>query len=358
MDKWGIIIAVFYAIAAAALYAINVPCSKILLTEVPPVSMAGLLYLGAGIGVGGMWLVHYRRERKEERLTKADFPYTIGMVVLDIVAPIFLMMGIKYGTSSNASLLGNFEIVATAIIALLVFRERVSWRLWIAILLITASSMVLTYDGHDGLGFSIGSAFVLCATVCWGLENNCTRCISEKSTYQIVTIKGICSGIGALVVAAVTGESLFPLKYIPWVLLLGFVAYGLSIFTYIRAQKTLGAAKTSAYYSIAPFIGAFLAFVVLGEALSAQYVVALSIMIVGTLFIIYDTLVRSHSHKHSHTFTHIRNGVVHSHTITHSHKHSHFSNDNVHHHHHSVVELKKSMREANCSTKTLTTQEG
>lgn len=341
MNKKETVIAVVYALAAAALYAINVPCSKMLLTEVPPVFMAGLLYLGAGIGVGLLWLFHHKNENPNERLDKSDLPYTIGMVVLDIAAPIFLMTGIKYGTSSNASLLGNFEIVATALIALLIFKERVSWRLWTAIFLITVSSMILTYDGTDGFGFSIGSVLVLCATACWGLENNCTRRISEKSTYQIVTIKGLCSGIGAMVVAVVVGENLFALKYIPVVLLLGFVAYGLSIFTYIRAQKTLGAAKTSAYYSIAPFIGAFLAFVFLGEALSAQYVVALLVMIVGTLFIVYDTLVRSHTHEHSHTFTHIHNGVAHAHTITHTHKHNHISNDDIHVHHHRIEELEE-----------------
>lgn len=341
MNKKETIIAVIYALAAAALYAINVPCSKMLLTEVPPVFMASLLYLGAGIGVGLLWLFHHKNENPNEHLDKSDLPYTIGMVVLDIAAPIFLMTGIKYGTSSNASLLGNFEIVATALIALLIFKERVSWRLWAAIFLITVSSMILTYDGTDGFGFSIGSIFVLCATACWGLENNCTRRISEKSTYQIVTIKGLCSGIGALVVAVVVGENFFALKYIPVVLLLGFVAYGLSIFTYIRAQKTLGAAKTSAYYSIAPFIGAFLAFAFLGEALSAQYVVALLVMIVGTLFIVYDTLARSHTHEHQHTFTHMHNGIAHSHTITHTHKHNHISNDYIHEHHHRVEELEE-----------------
>lgn len=343
MNKKETFIAVVYALAAAALYAINIPCSKMLLTEVPPVFMAGLLYLGAGIGVGLLWLFHHKNENPNERLDKSDLPYTIGMVVLDIAAPIFLMTGIKYGTSSNASLLGNFEIVATALIALLIFKEHVSWRLWTAIFLITVSSMILTYDGTDGLGFSIGSALVLCATVCWGLENNCTRRISEKSTYQIVTIKGLCSGIGAMVVAVAIEENFYALKYIPVVLLLGFVAYGLSIFTYIRAQKTLGAAKTSAYYSIAPFIGAFLAFVFLGEALSAQYVVALLMMIVGTLFIVYDTLVRSHTHEHSHTFTHIHNGVAHVHTITHTHKHNHISNDDIHEHHHRIEELEKNI---------------
>jgi len=333
------IIAIIYAIAAAYFYALNVPCSKILLSELSLVFLAGLLYLGAEIGVGIMYLFHFKKEDKSERLNKSDLPYTIGMVLLDIIAPILLMLGVKYGTSGNASLLGNFEIVATTLIAMLIFKEKVTWRLWTAILLITASSIILTFESTDDMNFSVGSLLVLGATLCWGLENNCTRKISEKSTYQIVTIKGLCSGFGSLVLSFITGETKFILKYIPFALLLGFVAYGLSIFTYIRAQKVLGAAKTSSYYSIAPFIGVFLAFILLHEKLSAQYFIALLVMIVGTAFVVYDTLLRSH--QHSHTFTHTHDGSTHTHTVVHTHLHKHFVTDEKHDHHHSMEELEK-----------------
>ena len=191
------------------------------------------------------------------------------------------------------------------------------------------------------MNFSVGSILVLGATLCWGLENNCTRKISEKSTYQIVTIKGLGSGIGSLALSFITGETKFILKYIPFALLLGFVAYGLSIFTYIRAQKVLGAAKTSSYYSIAPFIGVFLAFILLHEKLSAQYFIALLVMIVGTAFVVYDTLLRAHQHEHSHTFTHTHDGATHTHTIVHTHLHKHFLTDEKHDHHHSMEELER-----------------
>ena len=129
------IIAIIYAIAAACFYALNVPCSKILLSELSPVFLAGLLYIGAGFGVGFMYLFNFKKEEKTQRLNKSDLPYTVGMVLLDIIAPILLMLGVKYGTSGNASLLGNFEIVATTLIAMLIFREKVTWRLWLAIFL-------------------------------------------------------------------------------------------------------------------------------------------------------------------------------------------------------------------------------
>ncbi len=287
-------IAIIYAIAAAAFYALNVPCSKMLLAQISPVFMAGLLYIGAGLGIGILYLFHIKHEPQTERLGKKDLPYTLGMVLLDIIAPILLMFGVKYGTSSNASLLGNFEIVATTLIALFVFRERVSLHLWLAILFITISSFILSFESTNDFNFSIGSIFVLGATICWGLENNCTRRISDKSTYQIVTIKGLCSGFGSIIVSITTSEISFAAKYIPIALLLGFVAYGLSIFTYIRAQKYLGAAKTSAFYAIAPFIGVLFSIVLLDEKFTLQNVVAFFVMIVGTIFVIYDTLVRSH----------------------------------------------------------------
>lgn len=303
--------------------------------------MASFLYFGAGIGVGIMYLFHWSNEQKEERLTKDNLPYTIGMVLLDIFAPIFLMLGVSIGSSANASLLGNFEIVATTLIALLIFKETVSKRLWTAILFITISSIILSFEGSGSFHFSLGSLFVLLATICWGIENNCTRKISEKSTYQIVTIKGLFCGLGSFVVASVVGETLPSARYIILAMLLGFVAYGLSIFLYIRAQRDLGAAKTSAYYAVAPFIGTFLAFVINGEQLSVAYLVGLFFMIIGTLFVVADTLVKNHSHLHTHLITHTHDGSTHTHVITHEHGHEHFCSTDIHKHHHHNLLMEK-----------------
>lgn len=291
----GKIKATLFAVLAAAFYALNVPFSKLLLKEVPPTLMASFLYLGAGIGIGIPYIFYWKKEKKEERLTREDLPYTLGMVALDILAPIFLMLGIRIGSSANASLLGNFEIVATTLIALLLFKEKVSKKLWISILFITVSSIILSFEGSGSFQFSMGSLFVLLATVCWGLENNCTRKISEKSTCQIVTIKGLCCGTGSFMIAKIIGESLPKIMYIALAMILGFAAYGLSIFLYIKAQRDLGAAKTSAYYSIAPFIGTFLAFIVNGENLTAPYFVGLFFMIIGTIFVVSDTLMDRHT---------------------------------------------------------------
>lgn len=285
---------VLYALLAAVFYAVNTPLSKLLLDHVAPTFMAAFLYLGAGVGVGTMYLFHWKRESPVERLTKKDLPYTLGMIVLDILAPILLMLGIARGNAANASLLGNFEIVATTLIALLVFHEAVSRRLWAAVALISLSSMILSFEGADSFQFSYGSLFVLLAAACWGLENNCTRSISEKSTYEIVVLKGFFSGGGSFLVALLLREKLPGLRYALAAMVLGFVAYGLSIFLYIRAQRSLGAAKTSAYYAVAPFIGAFLSFVLLGEPLTGSYVIALLVMMAGTGLVVMDTLAKRH----------------------------------------------------------------
>ena len=166
--------AIFFAILAAALYALNAPVSKLLLQNVPPSMMAALLYLGAGLGMLVMGLLRKAAGHPsgEQRLTRRDLPYTIGMIVLDVLAPIFLMLGISRTTAANASLLNNFEIVATSLIALLIFKEKISRRLWAAIGLIVLSSAMLTVEDASSLQFSVGSVFVLLACCCWGMENN------------------------------------------------------------------------------------------------------------------------------------------------------------------------------------------
>lgn len=327
MNKNNKITAIICAILAAVFYALNTPFSKVLLKNISPTFMASFLYLGAGIGVGFMYLFQYKKEDSSMRLSKKDLPYTILMVVLDVIAPIFLMIGISIGSSANASLLGNFEIVATSIIALVFFKEDVSKNLWIAIVFITLSSIILSFEGQESFRFSYGSLFVILATMSWGLENNCTRKISNKSSYQIVTIKGLCSGIASLIISIIIGEKFPEIRYTIYALLLGYVAYGLSIFLYVRSQRDLGAAKTSAYYAIAPFIGTFLCFLVNGEALSASYFIGLILMIVGTVFVVVDTCLIKHTHLHTHTITHTHDGYTHTHVLTHEHEHKHFLNE-------------------------------
>jgi drug/metabolite transporter (DMT)-like permease len=319
-------VASLYAILAAALYAIGIPCSKLLLRHVQPTMLAVALYLGAGLG-----LALYALGRKAvcghpapEPLRRADLPYTIAMVALDIAAPILMMLGVSLVSASSASLLGNFEIVATSLIAFLVFGEVITRRLWLSIALITAASILLTFEG-GGFTFHPGSLLVLSACVCWGLENNCTRKLSGRDPIQIVTIKGCFSGLGSLLVALCVRERLPDFRWLVPAMLLGFVAYGLSISLYILAQKELGAAKTSAYYSLAPFLGVLFGVLALGERPGLRFYLALAVMAAAVALLSRDTAVLRHIHGHSHVHTHehAHGDLVHTHEHEHLHSHSH-----------------------------------
>ena len=270
--------AILYAFLAAVFYAVNVPLSKLFLQQVGPTMMAALLYLGAGIGIGALSMLN---REKGEKLSKTDLPYVLGMIALDIAAPICLLLGLTMTTAANVSLLNNFEIVATAVIALVIFREAISPRLWLGILFVTASCALLSFEDLSSLQFNSGSLFALLACICWGIENNCTRRLSSKDPLQIVMVKGICSGTGSIIIGFLCGERILHLWTIPAVLLLGFVAYGLSIYFYVYAQRILGAARTSAYYAVAPFIGVFLSLLIFREVPGLLFIAALILMIVG-----------------------------------------------------------------------------
>ncbi|MDF2483841.1 MAG: conserved rane protein of unknown function [Herbinix sp.] len=329
------------AIMAAALYGISSPLSKLLLQEIPPTMIAALLYLGAGFG---MLLVRNiyksrKKDQKEAKLTRQELPFVIAMIILDIGAPILLMLGLTLTKPANVSLLNNFEIVATSLLALLVFKEAIGKRMWIAIGFISLSSIVLTLEGRESLSFSLGSVFVLLACCLWGLENNCTRKLSIKDPLQIVIIKGIGSGTGALLISIVMGQYSRHLPSILGTLLLGFVAYGLSIYCYIKAQRSLGAARTSTFYATAPFIGVIISWIIFREGISLQFLIALGIMLIGCYFAISEVHYHSHIHEaamHEHKHNHSDGHHIHTHNPEivgeHSHTHNHESLTHSHNH--------------------------
>lgn len=330
-----------YAIMAALLYGVSAPVSKVLLLKLNPTLMAALLYLGAGFGmlVINLGQVILKKEKKEAKMTRRERPFIFGMIVLDIMAPIFLMMGLTLTTSSNASLLNNFEIVATTLIASVFFKEAIGRRMWIAIVLITLSSILLSLTDLSSLTFSIGSLFVVLACVSWGFENNCTRMLSLKDPLQIVVVKGFGSGIGSLIIYFTVRQYQFDFLYMAFALMLGFVAYGMSIYLYIRAQRDLGAARTSAFYATAPFIGVAVSWIFLNESITMSFLIALGIMLMGTYYAITEDhkhahvhLLETHEHKHNHSDGHHdhshdtlvegEHSHVHTHEkVTHTHKH-------------------------------------
>lgn len=306
----------FYAFLAALLYGISVPLSKILIRDMDPLFLAAFLYLGAG---SGMLAVSVFRKKilhtvQEANLAWNDTLYVILMILLDIAAPILLLLGLKLTNAATVSLLGNFEIAATALIAMALFREAASRRLWLAILFITISCIVLSFGDVIHTRITPGSLLVLLACLCWGFENNCTRNLSLKDPQQIVILKGFGSGLGALAIAFLFGKTSFHGTSILASMALGFVAYGLSITYYVKAQRLLGATRTSAFYAAAPFIGVVLSWLLLKEPITPTFLAALAIMAVGT----YCMISEKHLHRHIHT------------PELHEHLHRH---DDLHHQH-------------------------
>lgn len=310
---------VVYAILAALLFGINAPFSKLLLNQIHPLFLAALLYLGAGMGMTGLTILNKKRRiaSKEARITKKEMPAVVMMILLDIAAPIFLLLGINLTNSSTAALLGNFEIAATSMIAMIFFKEAIGRRMWMAIVFISLASVLLTITDATTINLSVGAVFVMLSCVCWGFENNCTRNLSIKDPVQVVIIKGFGSGFGALLIAFVWGNLSGSILYLLLAMTLGFVAYGLSIFFYVKAQRGLGAARTSAYYAAAPFMGVLISWLVLKEPITGSFLMALAIMMVGT----WLALSEDHEHVHKHQ------------QETHDHSHSHDDGHHLHDNH-------------------------
>lgn len=300
--------------------------------------MAAFLYLGAGLGMLGLW---FFTTAKEERviapIAKDEKPYILGMVLLDILAPTLLMFGLRSTLAANASLLNNFEIVATSLIALILFKEAISRRLWIGIALVTLASVLLSLESFSAFRFSSGSLLILAASTAWGLENNFTRKLSNRPSSDIVIIKGIGSGFGSLILALLTREVFPQVGFILLTMLLGFVAYGLSINYYVKAQNQLGAAKTSAYYAIAPFLGVIFSFLIFRALPAAVFWVGLALMAAATWFLITDTISVQHTHPHQHgklnPESDVNDGVPVLVEYSHTHFHAHQRKDEESHNH-------------------------
>jgi drug/metabolite transporter (DMT)-like permease len=262
------------------------------------------------------------------------------MVVLDIAAPILLMIGLTTTTPATVSLLNNFEIAATSLIAFVFFKEAVGKRMWVAITFMTISSIILSIADFSNLTFSPGAVLVLLACVCWGLENNCTSRLSLKNPLQIVMIKGLGSGFGAFLIAVVTDGVTTSILYVAVALLVGFFAYGMSIYLYILAQRDLGAARTSAFYAFAPFIGVGISFVLFRETPTVTFLIALGVMIIGAYIAAFERHEHEHIHEieeHEHRHNHRDGHHTHEHEppVTGEHSHVHIHEPQIHSHSHS-----------------------
>lgn len=277
------------AILSALLYSLYPPVAKVLLHNYcPPVILVALLYLGTGIGMLIVIPIINRNSdtnRHEQALQKKDSLTLTGVIVANVIAGILMNYGIVYSNAASASLLGNFETVTTAFLAATLFHEFVNRKLWVAIAIIFIASCLLSINESRDLTPSWGSILVILATVCWGLENNFTKVLSTRDPLQVVLVKGLGVGLVSLLISILSHERWPSLTVVILAGALGFISFGLSIFYYILAQRYIGAAKTSAYYAIAPFLSVLLAIIFLGEPITLNFALALLLMILGSYLV-------------------------------------------------------------------------
>lgn len=341
------------ALLSAILFGASAPLAKLLLGQVEPIFLAGFLYLGSGLGIllfKAFMSVRSSGNPQEARLSRSDFRWLFGAVVAGgITAPILLMFSLRETPASTASLLLNFESVATAFIAALVFKEAMSRRALWAVLAVTLGSILLSWNATGEWGFSLGALGIVGACVLWGIDNNLTRNISAKDPLTIVLVKGIGAGTASCILALALGNTLPSLTTIAGAMILGGVSYGLSIVLFIRAMRGLGAARTSAVFGTAPLAGVILSFALFQETLSLFFVGALLLMVSAMELLLterhshkhrHDAIAHDHQHRHDdghHNHDHpgmTDRSLIHSHTHTHEqleHEHPHLPD--IHHRH-------------------------
>jgi drug/metabolite transporter (DMT)-like permease len=304
------------ALASAALFGASTPLAKVLVGGISPILLAGLLYLGSGIGLA---LLSRLRPGDEAKLGRADLPWLAAVVVVGGVAgPVLLMLGLAATPAASASLLLNLEGVFTLAIAWIVFREPVDLRIGLGAAAILAGAVVLSASGPmQSVGWGAGAIALAC--LAWAIDNNLTRRISSADPVQIAMIKGLAAGSVNVVLALVLHESWPGARAMAAAGLVGFLGYGVSLALFVHALRRLGAARTTAYFSAAPFVGAAVAIAWLGEPVSIAFLIAAPLFAVG----LYLHLSERHEHPHQHE------PMIHEHRHTHDthHEHAHGQGD-------------------------------
>ena len=341
------------AILSAVLFGATAPLSKILLSTVEPQLLAGLLYLGAGIGLSIVVLLRgiVCLPGTEAPLRRTDVPLLAVIVLFGgILGPVLLMLGLSHTNAASGSLLLNLEALATMGIAWLLYKENVDRRLLLGALAILLGAAVLSWQGH---GFSLDTGAVLIALAClaWGIDNNLTRKLSGSDPVQIALLKGLAAGTVNVAIALARGAALPDVSTAGAAALVGFLGVGASLVLFVLALRHLGTARTGAYFSLAPFIGALVAVMVLHESVTVQLLMAGALMAAGlwlhltenhTHTHIHETLEHEHSHVHDDHHQHSHAGLAHDgpvsepHTHWHKHepmRHAHAHYPDLHHRH-------------------------
>jgi drug/metabolite transporter (DMT)-like permease len=310
--------AVVLALLSAALFGISTPAAKALLGQISPTILAGLFYCGAGFGVAVLRLA--RSDTTEVRLSRQELPWLAAAILAGgVIGPLLLMTGLSVTDAATASLLLTLEGVATALIAWFIFRENFDVRVATGMGCLVAGALVLSWTGTPTLAGLLGPLAIVGACVAWGLDNNLTRKVSLSDPLQIVQLKGLIAGPVLLTLGLLAGDSLPRLTIALVAGVVGFVGYGVSLALFVLALRQLGAARTGAYFSTAPFLGAVAAILFLSEPITVQLVLAGLLMGAG----VWLHLTENHEHEHEHE------PMEHSHPHLHDahHQHEHLPGD-------------------------------
>lgn len=333
-----------FIIASACLFGLSVPLSKLLLDDVSAVLLAGLLYLGAFLGLflysSMARVLTPSAGNTAPKLDRKDIPWLAGATISGgIAAPVSLMLGLSLMSGFSTSLLLNLEGVATAIIAVLVFKENSGRNLWFALVLMTAAGVLLGWDPSDGKFDIVGLALIVFSMACWGIDNNLTRMICTKDPVQITQVKGLAAGVSIIVAATIAGERLDIGLEIVFALAVGALSYGASLVLFIRSLERLGSLRTGAFFSLGPFVGAAVSIVLLDEWLGWLMLPAGVLMAIGVWLIAAERHDHYHKHEavtHNHMHDHCDDHHVHNHFGAfhepHSHEHTHEETEHDHSH--------------------------
>ncbi len=314
-------IGVLCALLSALLFGISTPLAKLLVGAIAPLMLAGLLYLGSGIGLLVWFAVRQRPAQSGEasqsaRLARADWPWLAAAVLAGGVAgPALLMMGLSATAASTASLLLNLEGVLTAALAWFVFKENFDRRIFLGMCCIVVAGAMLSWPSSLEAGIAWGTLAIIGACLCWAVDNNLTRKISASDAVQIAGIKGLVAGSINLTIALAIGNTFPQTSSVIAAGLLGFGGYGLSLVLFVIALRHLGTARTGAYFSVAPFAGAVVAILFLGDVPTTLFWFAAALMALGI------TLHLTEHHAHEHLHEPMRHTHGHVHDEHHQHEH-------------------------------------
>lgn len=290
--------AVLFALGAAALFGASTPFAKQFVGDISALMLAGLLYLGSGVGLLTLRLLRDRGWRNPG-LAHGEWPWLLGAIACGgVVGPTLLMLGLASTSAASASLLLNLEGVLTAVLAWIVFKENTDRRVMLGMVLIVLGGLVLSWPGA-GTSTSkgvLGATLIVGACLCWALDNNLTRQVANSDALFIAGLKGLTAAAVNIGLALALGQSLPPLSVVSPVLLIGFLGYGVSLTLFVVALRHLGAARTGAYFGAAPFMGAAIAVGVFHESTSPLFWIAGLLMGIG----IWLHLTEHHEHMHWH----------------------------------------------------------